>query len=287
MTTHWTNVLLAGAFVGGILAVVPAATAQSTIGNDPFLTGATPANGEYSVGSLTGQNPTVSGFSGAWSGGGGNVSSSSLSYSNPNYAAPSGGSIVTAAANRFYRGMDATLSSDLSTSANGIVYMSFLAKFAGGTGGWGYAALELGTGALDTTKALAIGIDSGVSGNFMYQLDNGAKVSLGTARDANTHLFLVEFNLSSSASSDSVTMWVDPTLGGVGDPSGGTTVSGFNLFDINDLRIGSGAANNSFDEIRFGTTLSSVIAVPEPASLSLLGIGALGILAFRRKKSWF
>jgi len=40
-----------------------------------------------------------------------------------------------------------------------------------------------------------------------------------------------------------------------------------------------------FDEIRFGTTMASVTAIPEPGTLSLFGIGLLlSGLAFRRKK---
>jgi hypothetical protein len=234
------------------------------LANDPFLTGSTPANGQYAVAALGAQNPAVFGFTGAWSGGG-KVNATNLVYSNPNYTAPSGGSISTTSANRWWRSLNSTVRSALSPTADGTVYMSIVAKFGGGSGSWGYAAFELGTSGIDAQKALAIGIDNSVA-NFMYQINNGTKTSLGMAKDTGTHLFLVKFVLSSTANSDAVTMWVDPVLGGAGDPSGGVAVTGVDLLAINDFHIGSGAAANSFDEIRIGTTLLDVTTTP-PADM--------------------
>jgi hypothetical protein len=105
--------------------MLPAAHAQ--IASDPFLTGATPANGEYSVGAVQTQNPTVAGFTGDWSstGGSGNVQSSSLSYSSSGYAAPTGGSLSLNDWNRVGRLFDSSVVNSFSTGAAGTLYSDF------------------------------------------------------------------------------------------------------------------------------------------------------------------
>lgn len=270
----WLKLLLLGGAIIVAASLGGTVASATPLANDPFLTGSTPANGEYAVGALGAQNPSVFGFSGAWSGGG-TVTATNLIYSNPNYTASSGGSISTTSANRWIRSLNSTVRSALSTTADGTVYLSIVAKFGGGSGSWGYAAFELGTSGIDAQKALAVGIDNSVA-NFMYQINNGTKTSLGVVKDTATHLFLVKFVLSSTASSDAVTIWIDPVLGGAGDPTGGVTATGLNVLAMNDFSIGSGAAANSFDEIRIGTTLLDVTTPPAntPPSIAQAPISA-------------
>jgi hypothetical protein len=101
------------------------------------------------------------------------------------------------------------------------------------------------------------------------------------------NLFLVRFDLGTGAGADSVTAWMNPTLTGLGDPTGGVTVSGLDLRSVDRVSFATfgGGANLDADEIRLGSTLTSVTAVPEPTSLSLLGLGAIGLLAIRRKQA--
>lgn len=274
-----------------VLGIAIAGASQSAyaaaLASESFLTGGIPSAGEYTAGAISGQNPTVDGFTGAWGGNSATqptVSLTGLDYSDPNYLAPSGGSLVTGDARRFFRSFDTDLTSGF--AGNGTVYMSILANFGGGLGAWNYAAFEVGSNnGADASKALAVGIDSSVAGNFMYQLNNGSKVSLGVTSNNATHLFLVRFDMSTTAASDSLTMWVDPDLsGGPGsDPSGGVSVTGLNLVAINNFRVGSGAGGNSFDEIRFGTTLADVGVIPEPGSALLGGLGLMALLRRRRQ----
>lgn len=270
------------------VAGVSHAAHAAVLASESFLTGANPSAGEYTAGAINAQNPTVSGFTGTWSGTSSTqptVSLTGLADSDPNYLAPSGGSLVSGAQQRVIRGFDTNLTNTF--AGNSTVYMSILANFSGGLGAWNYAAFEVGSnGGADASKALAIGIDSTVASNFMYQVNNGSKVSLGVTSNAATHLFLMRFDMSTTAVSDSLRMWVDPDLsGGPGsDPSGGVSVTGLNLVTINNFRIGSGAGGNSFDEIRFGTTLADVGVVPEPSSALLGGLGAMALLRRRRQR---
>lgn len=260
---------------------------------DPIATGSDPANGEYSaVGSIAGQGPTVLGFTGNWGGSSaGSVvaTTSGLTYSDPNYFPASGGALQHNPDGRPHRSMDTTLAD--SFAGTGTIYLSFLGQFNTATAGnWGgYTAFEVGSGGdADATKALAIGRDNdqGLNGDFMYQINNGPKASLG-AGNTDTNLFVVRFDLSTAAASDSVTMWMNPDLTGgfASDPSGGIPLgSGLDLFAINNIRFGSGGgAGNVVDEIRFGTTLESVIAVPEPGAALLGAIGALAVLRRRQR----
>ena len=108
--------------------------------------------------------------------------------------------------------------------------------------------------------------------------------------DTAVHLFVVEFNLSATAGGDSVTVWLDPTLG-AGDPSGGVTVSGQNIaFDrlatSDYASTGSTGNSGAWDNIRFGTTFNDVTiaAVPEPTTLAPL-CGIVGLALWFRRRS--
>jgi hypothetical protein len=92
-------------------------------------------------------------------------------------------------------------------------------------------------------------------------------------------------------------LWVNPssaTFGAAVAPGAdGGTIGTFSATGINDhvdsFLIGGGLATGAapnetnIDEIRIGTTWADVTSVPEPASLGLLSIGAVGL--FRRRRS--
>ncbi|HEY8961098.1 MAG TPA: PEP-CTERM sorting domain-containing protein, partial [Luteolibacter sp.] len=198
-----------------------------------------------------------------------------------------GGETAAGNSGRVYRTLDSTLAVTGTTS--GTLYMSFLFQSGQETGITTYQTVHLNQGTNgDANRAFDLGITSngdldgneygfGVNGNYGV----GTAQELGAA-NTSTHLFVVKFDLSTAVGGDSVTVWLDPTLGGAGDPTGGITVSGQNLV-WNTLMLSDYDGNSaSWDEIRWGTDFASV-TVPEPASAMLGSFGALALLRRRRK----
>jgi hypothetical protein len=272
--------------LGALLAFAPLLHAQ-LLANDPFLTGGT----GYSPGvTVVGQNPTVPGFSGAWVAqfdGTNVVSASSLAYSAPGYAAPSGGSLSITAAARIGRLFDVTNP----FNSNGTVYLSFLMQVSDSSV---YKAFELNSGGDDGTRAFQLGVastgDFPNSTNFGFRINNNASLSgsLG-AYDSGVHLFVIRFDLTSAALGDSVTAWMDPSISSTGDPSGGLTISGFDLSSVDRFYLssfGGAGAGTNYDEIRMGGTFQDVTtgAVPEPTTIACLIGGLCFVTIFARKK---
>ena len=277
------------------LAIAPSAQAQ-VLASDPFLTGGS----NYTVGNITGQNPTVTGFTGAWfqdiGSNNGSVTATPLSYSGTTgYSQTAGGGALNQSVqdSRSGRALTAPVVSAL-TATSGTVYMSFLMKLPSVAG---YQAVELGNNA-DTQRFLQIGYSSfgdfSNSTNFGVTLNStgggGITGSLGVA-DTNTHLFLLQLNLG-SGSTDTMSVWEDPTsvTGGVVVSSGlQVNLSGFsvaqtpNFLDIGNF--GGGSAGYQVGEVRIGQTLADVTVPEVPTStMAFLGLGALVVMMIRRRK---
>lgn len=257
-------------------------------------------SGGYVAGELPGQNPTVTGYTGAWTdidfgNAEPSISSGSLTYTNPLYLGSSGdkvsvannttgGEIVVGNSGRVYRVLDSTLAATDSTS--GAVYVSFLFQSGQETIATTYQTLALyNADTADANRNFDLGIttNGGQTGTAYNFGADGAYTSTGVATDTNVHLFVVKFDLSTAALGDSVTVWVDPTLGGVGDPTGGVTVSGKDL-TWDRLAFSDYDGNSaSWDEVRWGTDFNSVTLVPEPASALLGSLGVFALMRRRRK----
>ena len=256
----------------------------------------------------TATSPTVTGYTGNWvSPTDGNafgtanpqILSGSLSYGGANYLGSSGNSVgvlnnttggeITANnSGRTYRLLDSSLA--VTDSTAGTLYLSFLFQSGQQTGATTYQTLALYSGGTaDANRNFDAGLttNGGQSGTaYNFGADN-AYTSTGVTADTGVHLFVVKLNLSATAASDSVTVWVDPVLTGSGDPSGGSIVNSLNLtFDrlvLSDYDGNSAA----WDEIRFGTTFESVAAaIPEPSTYALFAGAAtlLGASARRPRR---
>ncbi len=224
--------------------------------------------------------PTVAGYSGNWT----NVDfgsahpvtiAGSLNYGGAGYAAGVAdhigiasyvGGIGAGNSGRMFRLLDNTLK--VSSTTAGVRYLSFLYQSGQEAGATIYQMLDLYNGnTADANRAFTAGLTQN-GGNTGSEYDFGvteAYTSTLVAADAGVHLFVVKFDLSATANSDSVTVWIDPTLG-AGEPAGGITVSGKNIvFDRLAISNYSGGNSGAWDEIRWGTTFDSVTIVAPPA----------------------
>lgn len=261
----------------------------------------------YTVGSQVPSvtpSPTVAGYTGNWTGvdfGTQRPSTiaGSLSYGGAGYAAgtgdhigvpnnTSGGEIASGNSGRMYRLLDSSTAVNSSTA--GTLYLSWLFQDGRETGATTYQMLSLShTDTSDPNTAFTAGLttNGGQSGNqYDFGVNNANYTSTGVAADTGVHLFVAKFNLSATAGSDSVTMWLDPILG-AGDPTGGITISGQDItFDRLAISDYDGNSAN-WDEIRWGTTFDAVTIapVPEPSTLALAGLGGLALLFLRKRKA--
>lgn len=289
-----------------IATVIPAAHA-TLLSSESF------SDSAYTVGSVlqtttnSQTSPTVAGYTGNWidqtvdSFGDANpkIISGSLVYGDSSYAATAGNSVGVIAgggqggSGRVQRLFDSSLT--VTSSTTGTIYMSFLFQTAS-TGS--YQSLSLydgwvGSGNADLRRNFDLGLISGSDSivRFNAGATGVAKTAAATTgvTASNVNLYIVKFDLSATAASDTVTVWVNPTLG-AGDPaSGGIVLSGQNItFDRLALSDYSGGAA-SWDEIRFGTTFADVTtsAIPEPSTYALFAGAAtlLGASARRPRRN--
>jgi hypothetical protein len=112
---------------------------------------------------------------------------------------------------------------------------------------------------------------------------------------AGTHLVVVRYTFDGS-NPDEFALWVDPGSLGAGSAPGGnisitsgTDQPNFTSFWFTKMTVGWSAApvDLYLDELRVGTTWAQVTpAVPEPSTVVLLGVAAMGLITcYRRFRS--
>jgi hypothetical protein len=253
--------LLIAIQVAALLAASPSIAHAILLGEERFLTSGTPTGPEYSLGTISGQNPTSIGFSGPWftsNGSSPTVIAPSLNYTGVNYPAEAGGSMLSPTDNSRIHRMLAPATNPFQSGDSGTVYMSFL--LTTGTNN-GYRAFEMHNGGNDDAahRTLQIGLSSfsdfPSTSQFGFRVNNNGNfdASLGLEM-ATVRLFLVKFVLSTTNNADAITVWNNPPIASLSsDPTGGVTLNGFNFLAD---RLGGGhfqGAAYGFDELRIAT----------------------------------
>jgi hypothetical protein len=121
----------------------------------------------------------------------------------------------------------------------------------------------------------------------------------GDLTPGTTYLVVVGFTEGATAGvGGTSSLWINPssaTFGALAAPAAdGSTTGTYSATASNDhtdsLIIGAGIAAGTdpsqtlIDEIRVGTTWADVTTVPEPSSIALAGVGALGLLSYYRAR---
>jgi len=250
---------------------------------EPFAIG----DGAYTVGEIDNQNPTVAGFTSAWTinpgespYSGGTVSSTGLTYP----GLPTTGGMYAALNARWYR----ELSTPFTTATSGTYWMSYLYQSTEANGGTFQAFETYTTGAnpgTDSTRTFAIvngaeGWGGGGAGTGQFSVFADNTKLLGAA-DTTVNLFVIKMEFNSSGS-DTFTVWRNPDLNS--EPTaGGVSYTGNLSFSYVGIFNANSSGEARFDELRIATTFADAIGViPEPSAALLGGLGMLCLLRRRR-----
>lgn len=277
-TIRLKSCLLAASLVSAA-GIATSTLEAAIIAQDQFLIG----DEQYAAADVVGQNPAVTGFTGAWvaSQNSPDVIATGLSYSG---VASSGGALQANTGDRAGH----LLTTPFTSTTTGTFYMSFMLQFSSTTAGTTYRAFELYNGGFTdaTQRSIQVGLHNDFgNANLGVRVNNNntLRIDLG-APDLNTNFFVLRFDFNDSPNGDSLTVWRNPTdLALEAASTSNGSLSNFNMeFDRMALASFVGAHSLQGDEFRIGTTWQDVTTVPEPGSALLGGIGLLALLRRRR-----
>jgi PEP-CTERM motif len=158
----------------------------------------------------------------------------------------------------------------------------------------GKLAVNLGFNYYAGDTNLTLNVSTGAEGS---KTSHKQILGAGLTRDAlaavngGTHLVVLKFEFNDSDGEDRVTAYLDPTNSIPGSPAASVGVTAGDLFITHHSAFssyqfdGGGANPGAIDEIRWGNTFADVTPfVPEPATIQLLVLGAMGLISRRRKR---
>ena len=182
--------------------------------------------------------------------------------------------------------------------------VSDISKLSSGTGGAFAAGFNNSVGPQTSAPSAYAGVlcmnrDSSSATTFhlgVAQQQATGRTFIANQYSLNDPLFVVvAYNFGATPGTDTSDLYVFDSANGDAIPvslPASPTAHGAYTAEINtgvdsissfSLRDNTGAMTAALDDLRIGTSWSDVATVPEPASIGLLGIGAVGLLGRRRK----
>ena len=119
--------------------------------------------------------------------------------------------------------------------------------------------------------------------NFGFNWNGGAFVDSGLLMTTASTFVVAKIAQGLGLDSTSVTMWINPAdvSSEVALDFPSASAIGLANFSFTNVQIAS--RNGALDEFRLGTTLADVAPVPEPATMALVMVAALGFTGLRRR----
>jgi hypothetical protein len=282
---------------------------------DPFLYGDDPSAGEYAPGDedagidvIGGQNPVIGPtafYFGPWiqAGGDAQVVKALPSLSYPDLLAGLGG--VQQETLQFecctFGRSGREIEAGLGAGRNRTIYESFLVDFGsqgtdaptdfgfrghelwnGGVGN-SFAAVQLFINHFSGTNTLSLAVTTPSGTSTVPVAGGGLDLATLETFNGGTHLVVMKFEFAPGAA-DVVSVYFDPATGiEPALPDAQISVAASDLIIThqgaftNFTFSGAGHVPGTIDEIRWGDTYADVTPIPEPTTLSLLGLGLLAL----------